>query len=323
MTQKANQPLVIYLDQKCWIEIARIKFGNPSQKDSALLKKIQDAVDENRAIFPLTLSNMEETVKIRNDERRKKLASLMINISKGFSFQPYLERNLEKEILNIVLRKLSAPLLDIRKTILKQGISNMVGAKGTISQKKGAPPLPDDVIALLNEKVDSEETLEILFTKGQERYDLPLTRVSDIQAMEKIRNDLWKVKDNSLRFRVFLAINIRELIVPKLARIMYDAQLPKDLIFKEKTTRKDVDDFIDSVPTALCLFTLIYHRDQQRSRPIQANDFNDIWFLTLAVPYSDIVVTERMWTSIAIRSKLDKKCNTKIFSSIHDLDQFL
>jgi hypothetical protein len=247
----------------------------------------------------------------------------MIETSKGFSFQPSLERTLELEIINIVLRKLGVPLIDIRKVILKQGISNMVGAKGTITQKKGATPLPDDALASLRDQIESAETIGTLLSIGRGKFDLPLTRVSDIQAMEKIRNDLWKVKDNNLRFRVFLAINIHELITPKLAKIMYDAQLPKDLIFKEKTTRKDIDDFMDLVPTALCLFTMIYHRDQQRTRPIQANDFNDIWFLTLAIPYSDIVVTERMWTSIAIRSKLDKRCGTKVFHSIQSLTPYL
>ena len=316
-------PQVIYLDQKCWIELARIKFGNASDEESALLRKIQQAVNENRAIFPLTLSNFEETVKITDDDRRTKLASLMIETSKGFSFQPNFDRTLEFEIINIVLRKLGAPLIDIRKAILKQGISNMVGAKGTITQKKGATPLPDDVLASLIDRIESAEAIETLLSIGRGKFNLPLTRLSDIQAMEKIRNDLWKVKDNNLRFRVFLAINIRELITPKLAKIMYDAQLPKDLIFKEKTTRKDIDDFMDLVPTALCLFTLIYHRDQQRMRPIQANDFNDIWFLTLAIPYSDIVVTERMWTSIAIRSKLDKRCGTKVFHSIQSLTPYL
>lgn len=141
--------------------------------------------------------------------------------------------------------------------------------------------------------------------------------------MERIRNDLWKVKDNNLRYRVFLAKNISAMITPELAKISIKNNLPPDLIIRKGITRKEIDSFIDALPTALCLFALLYHRDQQRSRPIQGNDFNDIWFLTLAIPYSDIVVTERMWASIAVRSKLDKKCNTKIFASIHDLAQFL
>lgn len=322
MTQKESQPQVIYLDQKCWIELAKIYFGNPKEQDRLLLTKMQNAVVEQRAIFPLTLSNMEETYRISNNERRKKLAHLMISLSKGYSFQPYVERNLTAEIVNIVLRKIGAPTIDIRSTVLKQGISNMVGAKGALEQKEGAIPLPDEVMADLLKRTESAEALEILLSLGSPS-DLATTRTSDIEMMERIRHELWKVKDNNLRHRVFLAQNVFQFVLPELAKISVEYNLPRDFIIKEGITRKEIDTFIDSIPTALCLFTLIYHRDQQRTRPIQANDFNDIWFLTLAIPYSDIVVTERMWTSISIRSKLDKKCHTKIFSSINDLAQFL
>jgi hypothetical protein len=120
-----------------------------------------------------------------------------------------------------------------------------------------------------------------------------------------------------------LAQNISALVIPEIGKLTIKYNLPPDLIINKGLTRKDMDALIDAMPTALCLFTLIYHRDQQLSRPIQANDFNDIWFLTLAIPYSDIVVTERMWASIAVRSKLDRKCETKVFYSIQELATFL
>lgn len=166
MSQKESQPLVIYLDQKCWIELAKIHFGVSSEQDRILLGAMQNAVAEQRAIFPLTLSNMEETHRIGNYERRKKLAHLMISLSKGYSFQPYVEHNLRLEIMNIVLRKLDASPIDIRVRILKQGISNMVGAKGTIEQRKGATPLPEETMAYLREYTESAEALEILLREG-------------------------------------------------------------------------------------------------------------------------------------------------------------
>ena len=51
--------------------------------------------------------------------------------------------------------------------------------------------------------------------------------------------------------------------------------------------------------------------------------FNDVWFLTLALPYNDVVITERMRTSIIRQAKLDKKCNTIILSSINELGKYL
>lgn len=246
----------------------------------------------------------------------------MVKISKGYSFQPYTQFTLRAEIRNVVLTRLGLSPVDIRKLILKQGISNMVGAKATLKPKRGAPPLPEHLMAELLKLTESSEALEILLREGSSK-DLDSTRKSDIETMERIRQNLWKVKDNNLRYRVFMAINITDMILPELGKITIEWKLPPDLIIKKNLTRKDVEALLVELPTALCLFTLIYYRDQQISRPIQANDFNDIWFLTLAIPYSDIVVTERMWTSIAIGSKLDKKCKTKVFSSVYNLCQYL
>ena len=85
----------------------------------------------------------------------------------------------------------------------------------------------------------------------------------------------------------------------------------------------DIDEFLEKLPTALCSFTLLFQRDQQTQRAIQINDMADIWHLTLAIPYSDIVVTEKMWASIAKGAKLDEKCNTVILSSLSELFRFL
>jgi len=94
---------------------------------------------------------------------------------------------------------------------------------------------------------------------------------------------------------------------------LIDKIIPKD----------DIEKFYISIPTALCEFTLLFYRDQQLQRSIKANDIEDIWHLALAIPYSDIVVTERMWTSISKQAKLDQKCNTIILSSIQDLNEYL
>ena len=85
----------------------------------------------------------------------------------------------------------------------------------------------------------------------------------------------------------------------------------------------DFEDLLDKIPTALCLFTLIYQRDQEYHRPIKKNDFNDIASLTLAIPYSDIVITDKMMVSIATRMKLDDKCDTIILKSISELEEYL
>ena len=84
-----------------------------------------------------------------------------------------------------------------------------------------------------------------------------------------------------------------------------------------------VEGYLMKIPTAFVQFTLLYGQAQQLQRPIEVNDMPDIWCLTLAIPYCDIVVTENMWASIANQAKLDRICNTTILQSIQELDKFL
>ena len=43
----------------------------------------------------------------------------------------------------------------------------------------------------------------------------------------------------------------------------------------------------------------------------------------MAIPYCDIVVTEKMWTDIAKKERLDKIYNTSILNSLKDLSKIL
>lgn len=130
---------VVYLDQKCWIELAKIYYYKQTKQESKLIGKILEAFEKNEVIFPLSVSHLEETMKIFNTRRKNELVSLMIRLSRGYSFQPYVSFNIRKEIQNIVLKKLGLPQKNIRNSILKQGISNLVGGgKPTLAFRKGA-----------------------------------------------------------------------------------------------------------------------------------------------------------------------------------------
>jgi hypothetical protein len=320
MAQKGKEPLVIYLDQNCWIGLARLYFGKEEkgEQGKVLLNKIETAVKENKALFPITLTNYDEALRRNNIESRKRLAYFMFKISQGYSFQPDVKKTIRMEMSNLIFKKLNRPTVDIRNAILEHGASNLVGAKATITSKNGGKPVPEEVKAQLLTLAESTWALNYLLniSPTKENY----VTQEEIDIMERSRKDLLlKYKDNDLRYRFYFAQSILELLLPELAKISYDLNLPHDFIIKRDMTRKDMDEFLEAIPTALCLFTLSFYRDQLYDRPIQANDFNDIWFLSLAIPYSDIVITERMWTGICENSKLCEKCNTKVFSSVYKL----
>jgi len=315
---------IVYLDQKCWIDIAKLYYGQPTNEQKELVEKIFQSSERGQLIFPLSISHFEETMKIGNSKRKSQLAFLMAKLSQGYALQPDVEKVIEAEIQNIMLRKVGLPTVNIRDFVLKKGVSQLVGAKPELVFKEGiaSSEAIQEIKKKLLDSLEEPKTIEILLKQSLPKsFGLGLGK--SIKEMEKNRQELRKIKDNNLRKRVFLARNILDTVVPKLAEISIEYNLPKHFFIKEKPTQRDAYEFLDSIPTALCFFTLIFQRDQQFQRPIPKNDFNDIWFLTLAIPYCDIVVTEKMWTTIARQAKLDTKCNTIILPSISELWKYV
>lgn len=314
---------IVYLDQKCWIDIAKMYYPQPSGEYREFLEKIFESSEKGQMIFPLSISHFEETMRIASSNRRSQLAFLMAKLSRGYSLQPYVDVVIEAEIENMILRKAGFPARDMRKFVLKKGIPHLIGAKPELKFHDSIDiALVKKLEKKLLDELENPKTFEtILKLNLPKEFDEGIEKA--ITTMEEIRRDLRKITDNNRRWRAFLAINIGDTILPKLAKMLIQCNLPKDFVTKEKMALKDVYEFLDNIPTALCYFTLIFRRDQQFQRPIPKNDFADIWFLTLAIPYCDIVITEKMWTAISRQAKLDEKCNTIILSSIKDLGKYV
>lgn len=112
---------VVYFDQNKWIDIARMYYGNPPERERRLLNGIINASDAGTMVFPLSVGNLLETNKISDSIRRRKMAFLLTRISKGYSFQPYINRVIDAEIHNLVLTTLGLKTNNIRNYVLKKG----------------------------------------------------------------------------------------------------------------------------------------------------------------------------------------------------------
>lgn len=81
---------MVYLDQNKWIEIARVfhgKTNDPTLK--ATLYSIQNLSRQGAAVFPLSSVHYMETAKSTNHDRRKRLGTVMWEISRGHTIAPH------------------------------------------------------------------------------------------------------------------------------------------------------------------------------------------------------------------------------------------
>ena len=111
-----------------------------------------------------------------------------------------------------------------------------------------------------------------------------------------------------------------DMIGPIVARVLTKLKVPKEDVFFKNWTKRDCEEFIDHSSNSIMSLYFTTKKRPATHRPIKVNDIADVWALSLAIPYSDIVVTEKMWASIAMKeTKLAEKCNTRILKSIDEL----
>ena len=270
---------IVYLDLNAWIDLAKIFYGQSSSPEKELLDKVLEASENDKAIFPISLIHLSEAHCIANPQRRKKLVSFMVKLSKYYTLTPYWNKLQELEIKNMIFEKLGLPLINIRNRFVGKGFSMLMGATPTITSEtisaEEITSLNKELLRLLD---DPEIFIKIAITIHSEFKKI---QVSTVEEFKRIRKNLKQYKDNDYRRKVFLTQNIVATTLPKIKKILIERNLPPSFC-EELFHAFDVEKFLDKLPTTLCEFTLLFQRDQQ-SRPIQVNDVADIWHLTLAI----------------------------------------
>ena len=91
-------------------------------------------------------------------------------------------------------------------------------------------------------------------------------------------------------------------------------------------SREWIENFFRGMPTLYCDWALSFARNQERSKKnkIDPNDSNDIAALSIAIPYCDVVATDKKWLPIiCYKEKLDKLYKTQMIFSIKDLWKYI
>ncbi|MEU7778892.1 hypothetical protein [Micromonospora parva] len=77
------------------------------------------------------------------------------------------------------------------------------------------------------------------------------------------------------------------------------------------------------MPTRYCIFYMRRAKHRNPQWAWQQHDRTDLAALASAVPYSDVVVTERQWAHVFRSTGLDKRFGTRVLSRLSDLAELL
>src|SRR5260370_39919220 len=116
-------PQIIFLDTNKWIELARGYYDKVPE-----LKMVSQTVtatsESGNAIFPISVAQLEETIKGSNPARRKRLAEFMLLVSKGWTILPA-TRIMSFEIEDACRGFLGLPRIDLQALAIKKGVSQL------------------------------------------------------------------------------------------------------------------------------------------------------------------------------------------------------
>lgn len=307
----------IYLDLNKYIELSRI-WQRRSDDESGILQFINEKKKSDELVFPISSTHIIELAKHSNFERRRRLAETMWNFSNGLVFiNP-------TEILNFEIDRAIETVFGIGK---KEDSIDLLHK----NLLKGFAPL-DDLTGLLKVSPEIIESLSELFQEQEEWIGF-VASYSD-QSRKIVMDKIYKGNKritNSINNNRSVLNNENEDMMKRvnMAGLMLDTQdRVSERLENFGLNMNDVQDlglekitnFYLSIPSFDIEFQMKIQSFKNKEKDSVENDVFDIGFLSTAICYFDMVITEKYWANIAKQAKLHIKYNTIIETDLLSLN---
>lgn len=318
---KTDFPKALCLDTNFWIGLAQAHHGRPEgARFGPALTAITNATSKGTLLVPVLPTPFLEVGEVADPGRRDRLARFMVRLSGNCSMWGG----------EVVLRA------ELRRAVLTQYRHEQPGTFRASLVNGGMQPasgvskravMPDPLSQRLHDEVlrDSELSVQMIFhgfdsalaSDGREldRAGVEvLTKIkrecAGMTVAEQTRSELWNLMERG-NVEAVLAGVLDEL---KIEAAIFNTWMRHDDHFVT---------FFKAVPSQDCGVTLLVERDKNRDHVPDANDTKDFAFLDTALPYANVVATEKSWTHLAKVSGLAARYETKITSAPDDLVELL
>jgi hypothetical protein len=314
--------LRVYLDQAKWLDFSKCRLGRDDGAHFADAYTLaNEAVSTELVSFPLSAAHYFETHHRGDWVSRLDLATTMAGLSKFHTIAPP-HRIVPAEIL----AALGGPPMSQTVRLFGVGVSHAFGGDIPLDLMQ----LPDDIEVppglrsqLATEFVQMMEFAILAnpqFADGTKQLTLDAARKT-IDIDEKFAAGQAKLAEgldeHKLRGRLGDAMTATELIdiMDPLIRACLALGVDLNALVGD---RERMQTLLQNVPSRWVTREMrrLRHRNpQQRWHP---HDLNDVNALSVAVPYCDVVVTERQWAHHLIQSGLATTYGATV---IHDLTE--
>jgi hypothetical protein len=337
----ANTVNIVYLDLNHWISLAQASIGH--SKGSPFTKALEvcrDARSAGTAAFVLSGTHYIEMLKIKDPAQRQALADIMEELT---DFAALVSRVVVMELeltamLDPFAREPSPlpmiPLIGrgVRHAFGVQSGLRIMGPSGDetdrVRARKGAKAF-DDFVAqanLLLERsalrgpTDGEvESLRALGWNPEAVRQVAERRAAEerVQTLRLDGGGPWR------HSRLRDVVSARELII-EFQDILPRALAERGLVLSDVISgQQSARAFVRAMPSTDVSIKLKTAWLRNRDKHWTANDIYDIDAMSLAVPYCDVVVTEKACHHAQEAARLGKRMHTALLRNLQDLPSTL
>jgi hypothetical protein len=336
LIERANEPLVCYLDLNHWIGLSRANAGRADgQCLVESLAACRTAKQTGTAIFPISDAHYVEMAKIRSESQRARLAEVMWELSDLTTIlgKPSIMRmELDQSLSDLVCPANGSlaplPLLGFGSAWAfgRVGWRARSGTEDVTDQLEGSAL---EVFRMLTVDMERrilsgprDDEIPSLDSRGRDPY--AGLRIAERRALAE--TEQAKRFDSDPRWRrgrirdVILARELVTDLLEMLLEALAWRSIGLDFLEADRERARRLVRSMPSSEVATELKRAAHRNGQTRWR---SNDIIDIDAMSLAVPYCDIVVTERHRANQLRSAHLDERMNTVILDQLQLLPDAL
>jgi hypothetical protein len=310
-----NSPFVLYLDQNKWIELARsVKDPTLHPETYGILRNIQRYVLEGRLLVPLSQTNLYETHKINDSDRRNLLALLQASISQGWFFRS-LGALLQAQLEDFLCSELSIavssrpPLWFLSRYFFEAAAEyNPLDFGFEIQKDVMAAIHSNPALALFHYLTTSPDDAR---REAVRKYSL------DSKALIVRMQERRKLSQNeplATRKRAYSAL----LLIDQIDEIH---KTSANLGHPVRTIGELGSAAVISMASKVAAFDIeceLVVTTESENRVQDENDLRDVLAFTIVLPYANAIVAEKAVINRARQSKLRERYSGTLFTSLDE-----
>jgi hypothetical protein len=317
----------VYLDQNHWSYLSLALQETPrTPEDGVAAETVVQCVTAGEASFPLSTAHVFETWKQHRAEKRLPLAKAMMEISRNDAIASP-QRLVPAELDRALHRRFGRPEHPPEVQPFGHGLAHLSGGL--------APELDPELVRYIREAHPGFDETQIvdwtdaLLLAGP-AADLPVAGIGQppLQFAEGFAADQTELQERFKRegtskderrraVAASMLLDIQEPLKDALrgAHVALDEFMDLD--------RSGLIDFMLDLPSRVALLELMWRQHADLGTKWVANDLNDLVYLSAAIGYCDIVVTERRWSAILNSTDVPSRTATVVLAKLADLPAHL